>query len=74
MEGVAIGGRTVPGFALGQSVGVGDASAGVSPAYAAIMTGGTIGLLVYVLKAPLWGAIVAGSGAALLTKLGVDRA
>ena len=32
------------------------------------------GLLAAVLHAPLWGSIVAGCGAALFTKVGIDKA
>ena len=72
-----MGGRAVAGFALGQPVGLVASSDGgsvVSPTYAAVMTGATVGLLAYVLKAPLWGAVVSGAGAALVTKYGIDRA
>lgn len=73
MENVSLGGRTVPGFALGQPVGVGDASATVSPVYASVMTGAAAGLLAYVLSAPVWGAIVAGAAVATTTKYAIDR-
>jgi hypothetical protein len=72
METISFGGRTVRGFALGDASGA--PSPGASPVFAAVMTGATAGLLAYVLKAPLWGSIVAGSGAAFVTKWGIDRA
>lgn len=60
------------GFALGMPAGVGAPSAPVT--YAALMTGVTVGLLVYVLRGPFWGSIVAGSAAAAATKYTIDRA
>lgn len=71
MERISLGGRTVGGFALSADSG---SSSGVSPAYAAVATGAAIGLLAHVLHAPLWGSIAAGAGAALVTKVGIDRA
>lgn len=62
----------MPGFALGQPVGVGEAGF-VSPTYAAVMTGAAAGLLTYVLNAPVWGAIVVGALVATTTKYGIDR-
>ena len=56
------------------AVGVSDAPIGASPVFAAVMTGAAAGLLAHVLKAPTWGAIAAGVGGALLTKVGIDRA
>ena len=61
------------GFALGQPVGVGDGGA-VSPRYASLMTGAAAGLLAYVLDAPVWGSILVGAGAAVATKVVIDRA
>jgi hypothetical protein len=73
METISLGGRPVAGFAVGQS-----SQAAIiphaSPAFAALMTGATVGLAAYVFKAPLWGSILAGSGAAAATKWGIDRA
>lgn len=74
MESVSLGGRPVAGFGIGQPVGVGDVSVGVSPAYAAVMTGAAAGLLAYVLRAPTWGAVLSGAGAALVTMVGIERA
>ena len=62
------------GFSLGQPVGVGAASGVASPAYAATMTGAAAGLLAYVLSAPVWGALVVGAAAAIVTKAGIERA
>ena len=73
MERIALGGRQVQGFALGQPTGVGVGEGGVvSPRYASLMTGAAAGLLVYVLSAPVWLAIVAGAGAAVVTKASID--
>ena len=38
------------------------------------MTGAAVGLLAYVLKAPLWGAILSGAGATVVTNWGIERA
>lgn len=46
----------------------------VSPAFAALMTGAAAGLLAHVLRAPVWGSIAAGVGAALVTHVGIDQA
>jgi|HubBroStandDraft_2_1064218.scaffolds.fasta_scaffold04383_10 hypothetical protein len=71
MERISIGGRQVPGFALGAP----DTNVvTVTPAVAAVGVGVAAGLLAAVLKAPLWGSIVAGCGAALFTKVGIDKA
>jgi hypothetical protein len=53
---------------------VGLAGPGASPVYAAVMTGAAAGLLATVLRAPLWGAILAGAGAAFVTHVGIERA
>ena len=73
MESISLGGRQVSGFALGQQVGVGEDGV-ASSKYAALMTGAAAGLLVYVLDAPVWGAVVAGAATALVTKVSIDRA
>ena len=72
MESISLGGRPIAGFALADQIGVGADSA--SPKYAALMTGAAAGLFVYVLKAPVWGAIVVGSLAAITTKYAIDQA
>lgn len=60
---------------LGDGPGVGLAQAGGgSMLYAELMTGAAVGLLAHILRAPLWGAVVAGAGAALMTRIGIDRA
>ena len=75
METVSIGGRRTCGFALERS-GVSDGPAPVTatPAIAAVAAGAAAGLLAHTLRAPLWGAIAAGCGAALVTKVGIDKA
>lgn len=73
METISIGGRQVPGFALGQAK-TDTVKFAVSPAVAAVSVGVTAGLLAAVLKAPLWATIVSGSAAALATKVGIDKA
>jgi hypothetical protein len=70
MEGIYHSGRPVGGFALGDQQVAGPGTVSL----AAAMTGATAGLLAYVLKAPLWGAIVAGTGAAFFTKYAIDKA
>jgi hypothetical protein len=46
-----------------------------SAAVAAAAVGATVGFGIFALfSAPLWGALVAGSAAALLTKAAIDRA
>ena len=73
MEQLSRGGRSVPGFALGQADDAPTPSLVVQ--YAVLMTGVATGLLVGpVLKAPLWGAILAGAGAAVVAKAGIERA
>ena len=74
MESVAFGGRKVPGFALGEQVGVGESTTLVSPTYASLMTGAAAGLLAYTLRAPAWGAVLLGAAAATTTKYAIDRA
>lgn len=71
METISIHGRPTRGFAIG------DAPPGpvpVTPVVAALAVGATAGLLVNLLKAPLWGAILAGTGAAITTKYAIDFA
>jgi hypothetical protein len=70
METISRGGRPVAGF-VGAAT---TSSPGVSPAYAAIATGATVGLLAYVLKAPAGWAVLIGSAGALVTKVGIDAA
>lgn len=86
MERISLGGRPAVGFGprvgeltagrtatgLAAPLGAGGET-GASPIYAGLMTGAAVGLLVYVLKVPVWGAVVAGAGAALATKVGIDR-
>ncbi len=71
MEVIYRGGRPVGGFGLGQQQ---PATGSGTVALASMMTGATAGLLAYVLKAPLWGAVLAGTGAAVVTKYAIDRA
>lgn len=73
MERISFNGRTIPGFALGQTK-PDTVKFAVSPAVAAVSVGITAGLFAAVLHAPLWGTIVVGAGAALATKVGVDKA
>ena len=73
MERISLNGRQVPGFALGQAK-PDTVKFSVSPAVAAVSVGVTAGLLAAVLHAPLWGTLVAGSAAALVTKVGIDKA
>ena len=73
-ENISMGGRQVQGFALGAPIGVGAIGDGVSPTYAAVMTGATAGLAVLVFKGPLWGAIISFAGVAVLTKIGIENA
>lgn len=58
------------GFGVGY---VQTTGAGASPVFAALMTGAAAGLFAHVLKAPAWGSLVAGTGAALVAKFGIDR-
>jgi hypothetical protein len=67
---IFLGGRQVSGFALSAES---TSSGGVSPTYAAAMTGAAAGLAVLVFKGPLWGAVTVFSGVAIATKLGLDR-
>ena len=73
MERISLNGRAVPGFALSQA-SPDTVKFAVTPAVAAVGVGVTAGLLAAVLHAPLWGSIVAGCGAALFTKVGIDKA
>lgn len=50
------------------------AAPSVSTTQAAVLAGATVGLLAYLFKAPLWAAIVLGSGGALATKGAIDKA
>ena len=71
MDTVSLGGRRVAGFSLGaDSAPVVTAT----PAVAAMAVGTTASLFVAALKAPMWGTILAGSLAALVTKVAIDRA
>jgi hypothetical protein len=71
MDQIRFNGRNVPGF----GVGAPDTNVvTVTPAVAAVGVGVAADLLAAVLKAPLWGSIVAGCGAALFTKVGIDKA
>lgn len=44
-----------------------------TPALAAVMTGATAALLVYVLKGPIWASVLTGAAAALVTKVAIDK-
>jgi len=44
-----------------------------TPAVAAVMTGPTAGLLVFVFKGPLWASLLTGAAAALVTKAVIDQ-
>ena len=55
-------------------LGVGDTgSIAASPRYASVMTGAAVGLLAYVLQAPLWASILLGAGGAITTKYVIDQ-
>ena len=69
MESISLGGRPVPGFALGESVTV-----SATPVVAALMVGATVGLLAHVLPASTGAAILYGAGATVLAKIGMDKA
>jgi len=73
METISLNGRRVPGFALGQA-SADTVKFAVTPAVAAVSVGVTAGLLAAVLHAPLWATLVTGSAAALVTKVGIDKA
>ena len=73
METISLNGRAVPGFSLGQDASKETVKFAVTPAVAAVSVGITAGLLAAVLHAPLWATIVAGSAAALVTKVGIDK-
>jgi hypothetical protein len=69
---ISLGGHSVPGFALAdQAATVSD---GGTVKMASVMTGATAGLLAYVLNVPTWGALVIGAGAAIATKISIDKA
>lgn len=70
METIYRGGRPVGSFALGDQ----PVAGGGTVALASMMTGATAALLAYTLRAPLWGAVLAGTGAAVVTKYAIDRA
>lgn len=74
MERISRNGCPAPGFFIGQSDTKETVKFAVTPAVAAVSVGITAGLLAAVLHAPLWGTIVVGAGAALATKVGVDKA
>lgn len=71
METLYRGGREVGRAGVGDSVVVRE---GAPVALASVMTGATAGLVAYVLRAPLWGALLVGAGGALVTKLAIDGA
>ena len=73
MEQIRINGRKIQGFALGAPDGT-TVTVSATPAIAAAGVGIAAGLLAAVLKAPLWGTIVTGAAAALVTKVGIDKA
>ena len=73
MDQIRFNGRNVPGFGTGAPDGT-TVTVSATPAIAAAGVGVAAGLLAAVLKAPLWGTIVAGCGAALFTKVGIDKA
>jgi len=59
------------------AIGTGDANSGEpggTVAAASLMAGAAAGLLVHVLRAPLWASILSGVGAAYVTKVGIERA
>jgi len=72
MENVSLGGHRVPGFALADQAPTVSDSGTVK--MASVMTGATAGLLAYVLNAPVWGSVLIGAGAAIATKIGIDKA
>ena len=72
MDQISLGGRPIAGFLLDDTTG--SSSSGATPVLAAAMTGATVGLLAYVFKAPVGVSLLAGTGAAIVTKLGIDRA
>jgi len=73
MESISLNGRRVPGFALGQA-SADTVKFAVTPAVAAVGVGVTAGLLAAVLHAPTWATIVSGCAAAIVTKVGIDKA
>lgn len=70
MEVIYRGGRPIGGFGLGDQ----PVAGGGTVALASMMTGATAGLVAHMAKAPLWGAILIGTGAAVVTKWAIDRA
>lgn len=72
MDTLYLAGRPVRGFALGDDSPTAPAGAGVVTA-AAVMAGAAAGLLAHVLRAPLWGSLLGAAGAALATKVAIDR-
>lgn len=75
METIYRGGRPVGGFALaGEGTPPPAPAGGGTVALASMMTGATAGLLAHVLRAPMWGSILAGAAAAVTTRYAIDRA
>jgi hypothetical protein len=74
MERIFLNGCPKNGFFIGQTAAPETVRFTVSPSVAAVSVGVTAGLLAAVLKAPLWGSIVAGCAGALVTKVGIDKA
>ena len=70
MDVVCRGGHQVAGFGVGGSA----PSPPPTVAIASVMTGAAAGLLAYVLRAPVWGAILVGAGSAVVAKVAIDRA
>lgn len=44
----------------------------VNETAAAVMVGATVALAAWVFKAPVWGVVLAGAGAAVVAKVGID--
>lgn len=76
VETISFGGLAVPGFALGASSAVDKSNVQVTatPVVAALAVGTTVSLFAATLKAPLWGTLLAGSAASLITKVAIDLA
>lgn len=72
-ETISLGGRRVTGFSLGDDSSKPASIVKVTPALAAVSVGVTAGLFAAVLHAPVWGSILAGSAAAIVTKVGIDK-
>jgi hypothetical protein len=58
---------------MARPLGETPASSDTTPAVAAVMTGATAGLIVYVFKGPVWASILVGAFAALVTKATIER-